>query len=150
MFAFYQVLFGQKMHNSTPATGHFTDPLTFPKILYTLKKSRVQTSVKPGQIIQNFNGRFYKKNMVQNPYQNALLPAPVGGGYSDPDYWIWCGSVVQGEDGAYHMFASRWPKDLGFGANWLFNCEIVRASSKIRKVPIPFRRSCSDAGDALF
>ena len=61
MFAFYQVLFGQKMHNSTPATGHFTDPLTFPKILYTLKKSRVQTSVKPGQIIQNFNGRFYKK-----------------------------------------------------------------------------------------
>lgn len=64
--------------------------------------------------------------MVQNPYQNALLPAPVGGGYSDPDYWIWCGSVVQGDDGAYHMFASRWPKDLGFGANWLFNCEIVR------------------------
>ena len=47
--------------------------------------------------------------MVQNPYQNALLPAPVGGGYSDPDYWIWCGFVVQGEDGAYHMFASRWP-----------------------------------------
>ena len=61
MFAFYQVLFGQKMHNSIPATGHFTDPLTFPEILYTLKKSRVQTSVKPGQIIQNFKGRFYKK-----------------------------------------------------------------------------------------
>ena len=89
--------------------------------------------------------------MVQNPYQNALLPAPVGGGYSDPDYWIWCGSVVQGEDGAYHMFASRWPKDLGFGANWLFNCEIVRASSKNPEAaPIPFRRSCSDAGDAPF
>lgn len=77
--------------------------------------------------------------MVQNPYQNALLPAPVGGGYSDPDYWIWCGSVVQGEDGAYHMFASRWPKDLGFGANWLFNCEIVRASSKNPEGPYTFQ-----------
>lgn len=77
--------------------------------------------------------------MVQNPYQNALLPAPVGGGYSDPDYWIWCGSVVQGEDGAYHMFASRWPKALGFGANWLFNCEIVRASSKNPEGPYTFQ-----------
>lgn len=77
--------------------------------------------------------------MVQNPYQNALLPAPVGGGYSDQDYWIWCGSVVQGEDGAYHMFASRWPKDLGFGANWLFNCEIVRASSKNPEGPYTFQ-----------
>ena len=84
-------------------------------------------------------GGFIKKNMVQNPYQNALLPAPVGGGYSDPDYWIWCGSVVQGEDGAYHMFASRWPKDLGFGANWLFNCEIVRASSKNPEGPYTFQ-----------
>lgn len=88
--------------------------------------------------------------MVQNPYQNALLPAPVGGGYSDPDYWIWCGSVVQGEDGAYHMFASRWPKDLGFGANWLLTAKSSGLPAKIRKVPIPFRRSCSDAGDALF
>ena len=88
--------------------------------------------------------------MVQNPYQNALLPAPVGGGYSDPDYWIWCGSVVQGEDGAYHMFASRWPKDLGFGANWLFNCEIVRASSKNPEGPYTFQEVVLGRGDALF
>lgn len=47
------------------------------------------------------------------------------------NYWIWCGSVIKGEDNLYHMFASRWPKELGFGAHWLFNCEIVRASSDI-------------------
>ncbi|MFR1308788.1 MAG: glycoside hydrolase family protein [Gallintestinimicrobium sp.] len=37
------------------------------------------------------------------------------------------------------MFASRWPKDLGFGANWLFNCEIVRASSKNPEGPYTFQ-----------
>ena len=47
--------------------------------------------------------------------------------------------VFRGEDGAYHMFASRWPKDLGFGANWLFNCEIVRASSKNPEGPYTFQ-----------
>ena len=56
-------------------------------------------------------GGFYKKRIwYRILIRTRILPAPVGGGYSDPDYWIWCGSVVQGEDGAYHMFASRWPK----------------------------------------
>ena len=92
-----------------------TDSLTFPQILYTLKKD-IGVQKHFHQISKSLQGGFIKKNMVQNPYQNVLLPAPVDGGYSDPDYWIWCGSVVQGEDGNYHMFASRWKKDLGFGA----------------------------------
>ena len=28
-----------------------------------------------------------------------LLPAPVGGGCSMDGYWVWCGSVIRGEDG---------------------------------------------------
>ena len=28
-----------------------------------------------------------------------LLPAPVGGGFSRNGYWVWCGSVIRGEDG---------------------------------------------------
>ncbi|MGV2786981.1 glycosyl hydrolase family 43, partial [Clostridium perfringens] len=31
-------------------------------------------------------------------------PAPVAGGFRMPGYWIWCGSVIKGEDGRYHMF----------------------------------------------
>lgn len=67
-----------------------------------------------------------------------LMPAPKNGGFNMKDYWIWCGSVVKGEDGRYHMFASRWPKALGFGANWLFRCEIVRAASDTPEGPYTF------------
>ncbi len=43
---------------------------------------------------------------------DRILPAPVGGGFVMEDYWIWCGSVIKGEEGQYHMFASRWPRSL--------------------------------------
>lgn len=56
-------------------------------------------------------------------------PAPVAGGFRMPGYWIWCGSVIKGEDGRYHMFASRWPKSLPMHPGWLAASEIVRAVS---------------------
>lgn len=66
---------------------------------------------------------------IENPIFKRLCPAPKNGGFRDDNYFIWCGSVVKGEDGRYHMFASLWEKELGFGVNWLFNCRIVRAAS---------------------
>lgn len=45
------------------------------------------------------------------------------------DYWVWCGSTVKGEDGRYHMFASRWPKAYPFYHGYLAASEVVRASS---------------------
>lgn len=57
---------------------------------------------------------------------DRILPAPKNGGFQDPDYWIWGASVIKGEDGKYHMFASRWPKTVNFG-NWVTNSEVVHA-----------------------
>jgi len=57
---------------------------------------------------------------------DRLLPAPKNGGYSDPDYWVWGSSVIKGEDGRYHMFASRWLKKLGF-EKWVTNSQVVHA-----------------------
>lgn len=57
---------------------------------------------------------------------DRILTAPRGGGYHDPDYWVWGSSVIKGEDGKYHMFASRWLKKLGFG-KWVTNSEVVHA-----------------------
>ena len=54
------------------------------------------------------------------------------------DHWIWCGSVAKGEDGRYHMFASRWPKDVPFVPNWATNSEVVRASSDTPEGPYRF------------
>ena len=57
-----------------------------------------------------------------------MLPAPVNGGFRMDGYWVWDGSVIKGEDGRYHMFASRWPKKYPMHTGWLVASEIVRAS----------------------
>jgi hypothetical protein len=76
---------------------------------------------------------------------DRLLPAPVGGGFRMEGYWIWCGSVVRGEDGRYHMFTSRIPqgpnpaKKMPMSPHWLFSSEIVRADSDTPAGPYTFR-----------
>jgi hypothetical protein len=49
-----------------------------------------------------------------NEFKERLLPAPLDGGFKMDGYWVWCGSVIKGEDGKYHMFASRWPSTTPF------------------------------------
>lgn len=70
--------------------------------------------------------------------QSMMLPAPVKGGFRMDGYWVWCGSVIQGEDGRYHMFASRWKKTQPMHPGWLFGSEIVRASSDTPEGPYTF------------
>jgi hypothetical protein len=67
-----------------------------------------------------------------------FLPAPRGGGFAMDGYWVWCGSVVQGEDGRFHMFASRWPKQLPMHPGWLVQSEVVRAVSDTPEGPYRF------------
>jgi hypothetical protein len=50
-----------------------------------------------------------------------LAPSAKNGGFQMEDYWVWGASVIQGEDGKYHMFASRWPKKYPFFAGYIFN-----------------------------
>ncbi|MCX7016883.1 MAG: glycoside hydrolase family protein [Candidatus Sumerlaeota bacterium] len=76
---------------------------------------------------------------MASSFFNRLLPAPKNGGFRMKDYWVWCGSVIRGEDGAYHMFASRWPKALSFSPHWLTNSEVVRAVSKTPEGPYEFQ-----------
>ncbi|MBN2105606.1 alpha-L-fucosidase [bacterium] len=72
-------------------------------------------------------------------FRDRILPAPTGGGFQMEDYWVWGASVIQGEDGRYHMFASRWPRALPFTPHWLTNSEIVRAVSDTPEGPYTFQ-----------
>jgi hypothetical protein len=73
---------------------------------------------------------------------NALLQridkAVLGGGFEMEGYWVWCPSVVKGDDGLYHMFASRWPKRLPFHPGWMVASEVVHATSKTVEGPYKF------------
>jgi hypothetical protein len=55
-----------------------------------------------------------------------IAPVPATAKFSAPDYHIWCGSMVEGEDGKFHLFYSRWPTALGFQA-WVSDSEIAHA-----------------------
>lgn len=77
-------------------------------------------------------------NKAPEAFINRVLPAPIGGGFRDDNYWIWGSSVIKGEDGKYHMFASRWSKDVGFG-NWVTNSEVVRAVADTPVGPYTFQ-----------
>jgi hypothetical protein len=63
-------------------------------------------------------------------FLSRLQPAVAGGGFELKDYWVWCGAPIRGEDGRYHLFASRVPKEVPFHPHWLFRSEIVRAESE--------------------
>jgi alpha-L-fucosidase len=61
-------------------------------------------------------------------FRDRILPTEENFGFLQKDYWVWCGSPIKGDDGKYHLFASRWPKSIGFN-HWLTNSEIVHAIS---------------------
>lgn len=61
-----------------------------------------------------------------------------GAGFRMPGYWIWCGSVIRGGDGRYHLFASRWPDNLAFSPHWITNSEVVHAVADRPEGPFEF------------
>ncbi|MCF7837799.1 MAG: glycoside hydrolase family protein [Candidatus Marinimicrobia bacterium] len=67
-----------------------------------------------------------------------ILPAPRGGGFRMEGYWVWCGSVIRGPDGTYHLFAARWPKTLPFAKGYVFASEVVRAAADTPEGPYRF------------
>ena len=54
-------------------------------------------------------------------------------------YWVWGAAVIKGDDGKYHMFASRWPKKYSFFNGYIFYSEIVRAVSDKPEGPFTFQ-----------
>jgi hypothetical protein len=80
------------------------------------------------------------------PFRSRLLPACRRPALIDPDYWIWCGSAVAGDDGRFHLFATRWPKGVPFFSGYPIYSEIVRADADrpegsyiMREVVLPDR-----------
>lgn len=54
------------------------------------------------------------------------------------DYYVWDCSVIK-SGGKYHMFSSRWKRELGFGWNWLFNAEVIHSVSDTPEGPYVFQ-----------
>lgn len=51
---------------------------------------------------------------------------PVGNVMCDPAWNIWCGSMVKGDDGKFHLFYSRWPRETRH-EGWISHSEVAYA-----------------------
>jgi hypothetical protein len=86
--------------------------------------------------------------LANGPVRTTAGPAPFpefgvvprNGGFKMDGYWVWCGSVIKGDDGRYHLFASRWPKDISFHPGWMTSSEIVRAVADTPEGPYVFQQ----------
>lgn len=75
-----------------------------------------------------------------------LQSVPKTARFIDNEWFIWGGSLVKSEkDGTYHLYYSRWPKELGMSA-WVTHSEIAHAVSDspfgpftFKDVSLPFR-----------
>ena len=71
---------------------------------------------------------FAENAVVDYDFNAMLQPVPLTARFSDPNFNIWCGSAIKGDDGKYHLFYSRWPRKLGHLA-WVTHSEVAHAIS---------------------
>ena len=66
-----------------------------------------------------------------------LQPSSAQSIFQQEGYYVWCGSVTKGNDNAYYLFYSRWPKKAGF-KGWVTHSEVAVARSKSPTGPFKF------------
>ncbi len=59
--------------------------------------------------------------------------------FCDPDWFIWGGTPVLGDDGRYHLFYDRWPRSNGrLMRGWLYVSQIAHATADRPEGPYAF------------
>ena len=61
-------------------------------------------------------------------FSKMIQPASKKSIFREEGYLVWCGTAVQGDDGLYYLYYSRWPKQYGH-QGWVIACEVAYAVS---------------------
>lgn len=61
-------------------------------------------------------------------FASWMRPVPRGATFAMEGYHVWCGTVLRGPEGRYHLLFSRWPKAQGHNG-WVTHSEIGYASA---------------------
>lgn len=59
-------------------------------------------------------------------FRTSIRPVPRSAMLSHPDYYVWGASMLSDSTGRCHLFAARWPREMGFHA-WVTHSEIAHA-----------------------
>ena len=86
---------------------------------------------------------FFSKGLIAQDdlkLSERILPADPENFFKTEGYFNWCGSVVKGEDGKYHLFYSRWPEASKF-SGWLLFSEVAHAVADSPAGPWEYRET---------
>ena len=92
-------------------------------------------SLAHAQKLENLKER---KAQSHNPIFHKLGKASKTPALEMDGYWVWGSSVIQSQDGKYHIYASRFPKSLPFHPGWMVASEIVHGVSSVPEGPYAF------------
>lgn len=97
------------------------------------------TSLPPETVVaQRIDNLVELKQKSENELFHCLEQAPRTPAFESEGWWVWGSSIIQGEDGKYHMFVSRFPKTLPFHPGWMVASEIVHAVANVPQGPYTF------------
>jgi hypothetical protein len=71
-------------------------------------------------------------------FPRMMQPIPATAAFRDPGYFVWCGTMIRGDDGKYHLYYSRWKVSDGFQA-WVTRSEVAHAVGDSPEGPFVFR-----------
>lgn len=74
---------------------------------------------------------------------DKIQPIDTTNIFYDPLYFNWCSSIIKGEDGKYHLFYSRWKKELGF-TSWMTHSTIAHAVADKPEGPYRYVKTVLD------
>lgn len=70
-----------------------------------------------------------KATRYKNKFIDRVMSPNHAHAFSLPDSWVWCGSATRDDDGKYHLFTARWPRELPFFDGYKIASEVVRAEA---------------------
>jgi hypothetical protein len=56
--------------------------------------------------------------------ESMVQPVPSHAIFREPGSHVWCCTMAKGDDGRFHIFYSRWPKERGHRA-WVTHCDVA-------------------------
>lgn len=75
---------------------------------------------------------------IDFPFYKLKQPVPPHSELKEENYDTWGGSMIRSDDGRYHLYYSRWPKEGGH-ISWVVNSEVAHAVADDPLGPYTFK-----------
>lgn len=104
--------------------------------LFKIETFKMKSIIIPLFLLVTLN---YSCQEKHNLLMSKLEESPKEAAFQLENYWVWGSSVIQDDDGIYHMYVARWPKHLTFHPGWMIQSDIVHATSNTPEGPYKFK-----------